>query len=119
MGSESSPQPSNEMLSFNATASVLTPRLGRLAFAGRKPISTPHYIPLASRGVVPHIAHDVLRDHTDIGSLYVGLEDCMPFSSCSEVESALTRMPIGAQISRRKTKPKTSASGLYHSHRTR
>ncbi|PYH69311.1 tRNA-ribosyltransferase family protein [Aspergillus vadensis CBS 113365] len=75
MGSESSPQPSNEMLTFNATASVLTPRLGRLAFAGRKPISTPHYIPLASRGVVPHIAHDVLRDHTDIGSLYVGLED--------------------------------------------
>ncbi|PWY86426.1 tRNA-guanine transglycosylase family protein [Aspergillus sclerotioniger CBS 115572] len=75
MGSESSPQPSNEMLAFHATASILTPRVGTLALAGRKAISTPHYIPLASRGVVPHIAHDVMRDNTAIRSLFVGLED--------------------------------------------
>ncbi|PWY79627.1 tRNA-guanine transglycosylase family protein [Aspergillus heteromorphus CBS 117.55] len=75
MGSESSPQSPDEMLSFNVTPSVLSPRLGRLAIAGRKPISTPHYIPLSSRGIVPHIAQDVMRDHTAIGSLFVGLED--------------------------------------------
>ncbi|KAL4923741.1 tRNA-ribosyltransferase family protein [Aspergillus undulatus] len=68
------------MLNFHllgSSAAVLSPRLGRLAIAGRKPISTPHYVPLTSRGVVPHLAHDVMRDSTTIGSLYIGLEDCL------------------------------------------
>ncbi|KAL4759450.1 tRNA-ribosyltransferase family protein [Aspergillus foveolatus] len=66
------------MLNFSisrSSAAVLSPRLGRLTIAGRKPILTPHYIPLTSRGVVPHLAHDVMRDNTSIGSLYIGLED--------------------------------------------
>ncbi|PYH96140.1 tRNA-guanine transglycosylase family protein [Aspergillus ellipticus CBS 707.79] len=75
MGSEFPPQSLNEMLSFKVTPSILTPRLGNLAIAGRKAISTPHYIPSSSRGIVPHISHDVMRDHTAIGSLFVGLED--------------------------------------------
>lgn len=60
-----------------AAAPVLSPRLGRVTVEGRKPISTPHYVPLTSRGAVSHLTQDVVRDHTSISSLYVGLEDCM------------------------------------------
>ncbi|KAL4815325.1 tRNA-guanine transglycosylase family protein [Aspergillus spinulosporus] len=78
MGSDTPLHSPHEMLNFSisrASAAVLSPRLGRLTIAGRKPILTPHYIPLTSRGVVPHLAHDVMRDSTSIGSLYIGLED--------------------------------------------
>lgn len=71
----------HETVNFNllnlATAPVMAPRLGKMAIAGRKAISTPHYIPLSTRGAVAHIAHDIMRDQTTISSLYVGLEDCM------------------------------------------
>ncbi|KKK14507.1 tRNA-guanine transglycosylase family protein [Aspergillus ochraceoroseus] len=67
------------MLKFSllhpGAASVLTPRLGQLAVAGRKTIATPNYIPLTSRGVVSHVSHDVLRDSTSISSMFIGLED--------------------------------------------
>ncbi|KAL4801629.1 tRNA-guanine(15) transglycosylase-like protein [Aspergillus unguis] len=78
MASDSPPDSSDQMLNFNlltSSAAVLSPRLGRLTIPGRKPISTPHYVPLTSRGVVPHLAHDVMRDSTAIDSLFVGLED--------------------------------------------
>ncbi|RLL99300.1 hypothetical protein CFD26_104109 [Aspergillus turcosus] len=69
----------DEMVNFTllspAAAPILAPRLGNLAVAGRKAIPTPNYIPLTSRGAVPHIAHDVMGDHTAIGSLFIGLED--------------------------------------------
>lgn len=55
---------------------VLGPRVGNLALASRQAISTPHYVPLTSRGAVSHIAHDVMRKETEINSLYIGLEDC-------------------------------------------
>lgn len=57
-------------------APVLAPRAGTLAIAGRKTLSTPHYLPVTSRGVVPHISHDNVRKETAINGLYVGLEDC-------------------------------------------
>lgn len=57
--------------------SVLAPRVGKFAVPGRKAIQTPHYVAITSRGSVPHLTHDVVRDHTTIGSLYFGLEDCM------------------------------------------
>ncbi|CAG8316176.1 unnamed protein product [Penicillium salamii] len=60
---------------LGSAAPVLAPRVGRLSLPGRKTISTPHHVPLTSRGTVPHIAHDVIRDHTAINSIYVGLED--------------------------------------------
>jgi hypothetical protein len=85
MGSDTPLHSPHEMLNFSisrSSAAVLSPRLGRLTIAGRKPILTPHYIPLTSRGVVPHLAHDVMRDNTSIGSLYIGLEDC----TCPEIE---------------------------------
>jgi queuine tRNA-ribosyltransferase len=58
-------------------APVLAPRAGTLAITGRKTLSTPHYLPVTSRGVVPHISHDNVRKETAINGLYVGLEDCM------------------------------------------
>ncbi|KAJ5689302.1 hypothetical protein N7462_003694 [Penicillium macrosclerotiorum] len=60
---------------LSSTASVLAPRVGKLALVGRNSISTPHYVPLTSRGAVPHVAHDVLRKETTINSLHIGLED--------------------------------------------
>ncbi|KAI9037040.1 tRNA-ribosyltransferase family protein [Aspergillus affinis] len=79
MEPETLSRPQDEMLNFTllnpTTSSTLTPRLGNLAIAGRKTISTPHYIALTSRGAVPHIAHDVMQKQTAIGSLYFGLED--------------------------------------------
>lgn len=80
MGPDTPSQSTGEMLKFSLlgpSASILAPRLGRLTIAGRQPISTPHYVPLTSRGAVPHLAHDVMRDSTSMSSLFVGLEDCM------------------------------------------
>lgn len=61
---------------LSPAAPILAPRVGRLATPRRKAIATPHYIPASSRGAVPHIAHDVVRQHTAINGLYIGLEDC-------------------------------------------
>ncbi|RMJ27679.1 hypothetical protein PHISP_01464 [Aspergillus sp. HF37] len=51
-----------------AASPILSPRLGQLAIAGAKPVRTPHYLPLTSRGALPHLSHDIVRDHTAIGS---------------------------------------------------
>lgn len=59
-----------------SSAPILAPRVGKLAIASRNAISTPHYIPLTSKGTVPHITHDLVQKETAINSLYVGLEDC-------------------------------------------
>ncbi len=57
-------------------ADSLAARLGYLNLPGRKPINTPHHLAVTSRGVVPHLAHDMFRDHTSIEGVYVALEDC-------------------------------------------
>ncbi|KAI9834570.1 MAG: hypothetical protein M1819_002946 [Sarea resinae] len=57
------------------TADASQARLGRLLVPGRKSIQTPHFIANTSRGVVPHLAHDLMRRHTDISGVYVALED--------------------------------------------
>ncbi|KAM5441551.1 putative tRNA-guanosine(34) preQ1 transglycosylase [Microsporum ferrugineum] len=75
--------PSNQpegMLSFSLLAhppTQLAPRLGRLCRVGRKPILTPGYVPITSRGVLPHVTHDNIKEHLSIGSLYIALEDCI------------------------------------------
>ena len=51
-------------------------RLGRLHFRNRTPIDTPNYIGISSRGAVPHLTQDMMRDHTSIKGLYAALEDC-------------------------------------------
>ncbi|GAM36265.1 hypothetical protein TCE0_018r05224 [Talaromyces pinophilus] len=53
----------------------LAARVGKFVLPNRKPIQTPHYITITSRGAVPHISPDIVRNSTSIGSLYVGLED--------------------------------------------
>lgn len=53
-------------------------RLGRLALPGRRPIDTPGYVAMSSRGGVPHLTPDVINRHTDIVGSYMALEDCMP-----------------------------------------
>ncbi|CAI7653550.1 unnamed protein product [Penicillium manginii] len=70
---------------LSSSAPVMAPRVGKLALAGRKTLSTPHYIPLTSRGTVPHIAHDMLRKETALNSLYIGLEDFITKKSPSPV----------------------------------
>ncbi|KAN0080852.1 tRNA-guanine(15) transglycosylase-like protein [Elaphomyces granulatus] len=54
---------------------VFAPRVGMFVLPGRKPVHTPHYLSLTSRGAVPHLTQDVMRDHTSISSLYIALED--------------------------------------------
>ena len=69
-----------EMLSFSVVKSAgpnaINPRLGTLIIPRRKPIQTPHFIALTSRGVVPHISQDTLRDNTKVKGVYLALEDC-------------------------------------------
>jgi len=67
------------MLSFkhlNTEAGNEKPRLGCLCFQGRQPIDTPHYVAVSSRGAVPHLSQDMMRDNTAIGAMYAALEDC-------------------------------------------
>ena len=52
-------------------------RLGTLRFNHRTPIETPHYIAITSRGAVPHLSQDTMRESTAIKGVYVALEDCM------------------------------------------
>ena len=51
-------------------------RLGTLSCHGRITINTPHYVALTSRGAVPHLTQDMLRDNTAIKGMYAALEDC-------------------------------------------
>ncbi|KAK2748491.1 hypothetical protein FQN57_000624 [Myotisia sp. PD_48] len=76
-----------DMINFNLVAypaAQLASRIGRLCRTGRKPIQTPHYVPITSRGIVPHITHDMMRDHLSLSSLYVGLEDFIERTSLKE-----------------------------------
>ncbi|WEW56113.1 tRNA-guanine family transglycosylase [Emydomyces testavorans] len=78
MNSDSLDDLSDKMYGFtllNCPPSILTPRVGRLCLKARKPIQTPHYIPITSRGAFPHVSHDMMRDHMSVQSLYTGLED--------------------------------------------
>ena len=81
MDPETSLNPNMTFSVLSPAAPVLAPRVGKLAIPGRKTLSLPHYIPVTSRGAVPHIAHDMVRKETAINSLYLGLEDCMCASS--------------------------------------
>jgi len=54
----------------------LGPRLAQLALPSKKPIQTPHYLALTSRGVVPHITQDTFATETGVSGVFAGLEDC-------------------------------------------
>lgn len=69
----------SKLMSFDLLESqpaVDDARLGRLSFHGRVPMETPNYVAASSRGAVPHISQDMMRDNTAIKSMYTALEDC-------------------------------------------
>jgi queuine tRNA-ribosyltransferase accessory subunit len=75
-----------EMLVFTlkqAVSNELGPRVGQLLRrSGRArgaAIDTPHYVATTSRGVVPHVSHDVLQKSTAVSVVYISLEDCKNF----------------------------------------
>jgi queuine tRNA-ribosyltransferase len=65
----------------NALKDGIAARVGRLAFAGRRPIDTPNYIGMTSRGSLPHITPDNVGRHLQVTGAYMALEDCELFSS--------------------------------------
>ena len=52
------------------------PRLGRLVVPERKPLETPNFMAVSSRGVVPHMSPDVIAAHAQIGGIHMAVEDC-------------------------------------------
>lgn len=72
-------QQHSKPMSFNLLSPQVDedePRLGHLAFKCRAPIDTPHYVAVSSRGAVPHLSQDMMRDNTKINAMYTALEDC-------------------------------------------
>lgn len=51
-------------------------RLGVLSVPGRQSIQTPHYFAVSSRGCVPHLSQDMMKENTSIKGVYAALEDC-------------------------------------------
>lgn len=73
------PARTKSALSFVSTAlgsNQCGPRQGWLSCQGRKLIETPHYLAISSRGSVPHLTQDMVRENTTISGLYTALEDC-------------------------------------------
>ncbi|KAL2676751.1 hypothetical protein Neosp_010516 [[Neocosmospora] mangrovei] len=58
-----------------AVADVGVARLGRLAFASRRVMETPNFVPVASRGVIPHLTPDNVAKHTSFDAAYLAIED--------------------------------------------
>ncbi|KAI3317785.1 tRNA-guanine transglycosylase [Xylariaceae sp. AK1471] len=52
-------------------------RLGTLALPKRRPIDTPNFIGLTARGAVPHLTPDNVSKRSELGGVYIALEDFM------------------------------------------
>ncbi|KAI1320513.1 tRNA-guanine transglycosylase [Xylariaceae sp. FL0255] len=50
-------------------------RVGVLSFPKRRPIETPNFLGLTARGAVPHITPDNVIKRTELGGVYMALED--------------------------------------------
>ena len=70
-------------LSFNIVgthnSSASGPRLGRFSVEGRRPVETPSYIAITSRGLIPHLTPDNVKQCTLVPGIYLALEDCKNF----------------------------------------
>lgn len=84
------------------SASTNSARLGVLRLPNRKPIQTPHYIALGSRGAIPHLTQDNVVKHTDIRGVYMAVEDC------KSSRSLLPSKPAPQKLTKRLTKNKQS-----------
>ena len=69
----------SKLLTFESSSSGpfsdVETRHGRLYFRNRDPIETPHYVAVSSRGAVPHLSQDMIRDQTSVRGMYAALED--------------------------------------------
>ena len=61
---------------ISSTRSENGPRLGNLSFLERTAFGTPNYVAVSSRGAIPHISQDNMRDHMSVNGVYTALEDC-------------------------------------------
>ncbi|TWU77590.1 hypothetical protein ED733_007790 [Metarhizium rileyi] len=59
----------------SAVADGCAARLGRLSIPGRRPIETPNYTAVTSRGAIPHLTPDNVAKHTNLSAVYMALED--------------------------------------------
>ncbi|KAI3335787.1 tRNA-guanine transglycosylase [Ustulina deusta] len=50
-------------------------RLGTLSLPKRRPIDTPNFIGLTARGAVPHLTPDNVSRRSELGGVYIALED--------------------------------------------
>ncbi|KAG5987400.1 hypothetical protein E4U43_005085, partial [Claviceps pusilla] len=64
-----------KILGPSGAAAGCVARLGRLSIPGRRPIDTPNYTAITSRGVIPHLTPDNVTKHTNLTSAYMALED--------------------------------------------
>ncbi|OAA64511.1 tRNA-guanine transglycosylase family protein [Niveomyces insectorum RCEF 264] len=84
--SSSSSMPLFRLLKTTATAAATSSspvsalprtaaRLGSLALPGRRPVATPNFLAVASRGVVPHVTPDNATRYNVFDGAYMALED--------------------------------------------
>ncbi|KAI0453576.1 tRNA-guanine transglycosylase [Xylaria acuta] len=52
-------------------------RLGTLSLPKRRPFDTPNFIGLTARGAVPHMTPDNVSKQSELGGVYIALEDFM------------------------------------------
>ncbi|KAI0188940.1 tRNA-guanine(15) transglycosylase-like protein [Xylaria flabelliformis] len=52
-------------------------RLGTLSLPKRRPIDTPNFIGLTARGAIPHMTPDNVSNLSELGGMYIALEDFM------------------------------------------
>ncbi|KAK4203273.1 putative queuine tRNA-ribosyltransferase [Triangularia verruculosa] len=74
-------EPESTAMRFEVLSSALkestsaAARIGRLAFPGRRPIDTPNFIAVTSRGTLPHVTPDNISKHLQVSGAYFSLED--------------------------------------------
>ena len=77
------PLPTFSLLPSSASKDETYTRLGNLQILSCANISTPHYIGLTSRGAIPHLSQDMMRDNTSFRGVYAAMEDCGSLGSIS------------------------------------
>ncbi|CAK7222855.1 hypothetical protein SCUCBS95973_004978 [Sporothrix curviconia] len=65
----------NAAIAEEALGHIAVPRLGSLALPGRKPVATPAFFAVTSRGAVPHVTPDNIVRTEIVNGAYFALED--------------------------------------------
>ncbi|KAI1341030.1 tRNA-guanine transglycosylase family protein [Xylariaceae sp. FL0016] len=80
MGSSELHGPAIFKILQDATNDGFAARLGRLSIHQRKSLDTPDFFPLTSRGAIPHMTPDNVTARTNLGGVYMALEDFLEVS---------------------------------------